>query len=216
MNNAGTANLVLSCDITGTNADQFRLLACPSPVPATGSTGIFVTCEPASIGLKQATLNVSSNDTDEPEASYFLTCTGFEPSSVDVFFYNGFEDDPIVNLSPDLTVIDPSTSDSELDPGQAFTINAITSNQGDGPSTASTLRFYLSADDVITTIDTPLGEDAVPALLSGSISVQNLPITAPAETGTYWVGACIDAVAGEAETGNQCSTGVHIVIQNHF
>jgi len=212
VDNTGTASLVLSCNLTGTGADQFRLLACPGPVPATGSTGIFVSCEPASIGLKQATLNVTSNDTDEPEASYFLTCTGFEPSSVDVFFYNGFEDDPIVNLSPDLTVIDPGTSDSELDPGQAFTINATASNQGDGPSTASTLRFYLSADDVITTVDTALGEDAVPALLPGSISVQNLPITAPAETGTYWVGACIDAVAGEAETGNQCSTGVQIIV----
>lgn len=212
VDNAGTAKLVLSCNITGTNADQFRLLACPSPVPAAGSTGIFVSCEPASIGLKQATLSVSSNDTDVPEASYSLTCTGVGPSLDNVIFYAGFEGDTIVNLSPDLVVIDPGTSDSELDPGQAFTINATTGNQGDGPSTASTLRFYLSGDDVITIGDTPLGEDAVPALLSGSTSVHNLPTTAPANTGTYWVGACIDAVAGEAETGNQCSTGIQIVV----
>ena len=212
VDNAGTAKLVLSCNLTGTNANQFRLLACPSPVPSTGSTGIFVSCEPASTGLKQATLSVSSNDTDEPEVSYFLSCTGVEPSLGEIIFYNGLEDDPIVNLSPDLIVIDPGTSNSELEPGQAFTINATTGNQGDGPSTASTLRFYLSIDDVITIGDAPWGEEPVPALLSASTSVQNLPTIAPAETGIFWVGACIDAVAGEVETGNQCSTGVQIVV----
>ena len=212
VDNTGTAKLVLSCDLTGESADQFKLLACPSPVPASGSTGIFVSCEPASIGLKQATLNVSSNDAGSSEVSYFLTCTAVDPSSLDVVFFNGFEGDAILNLVSDLVVIDPGTSESELAPEQAFTINATTSNQGDGPSTASTLRFYLSGDDIITIEDSPLGEDAVTALLPGSTSEHNLAVTAPVDTGAYWVGACIDAITGEADTSNQCSPGVPIVV----
>ncbi|MDH4021294.1 MAG: hypothetical protein OEU84_17005, partial [Xanthomonadales bacterium] len=55
-------------------------------------------------------------------------------------------------------------------------------------------------------------EDAVTALLPGSTSEHNLAVTAPVDTGAYWVGACIDAITGEADTSNQCSPGVPIVV----
>ena len=208
VDNLGTADLTLVCNITGANADQFSLVACPSPVIAAGSTNISVTCEPGSIGVKQASLDVSTNDADEAEVSYPLTCTGIEPPSGDTIFSDGFEGDP--TPLPDLVVINPGVSNTNLATDQAFTINATAKNQGNGDSAPTTLHYFLSTDDVIAVDDTPLGTDAIPELAPGADSAQNLVTTAPGSEGTFWVGACVDVVAGESITDNQCSTGVQI------
>lgn len=211
VDNLGGAELTLACDITGVNADQFTLVACPSPVTAAGSTEIPVTCNPISIGSKQATLEVSSNDADEGEVGFTLTCTGVEPPDEGAIFSNGFEGDPLPDLHPDLMVIDPDVNISELTANQAYTIDATVRNQGDGPSDVSTLRYFLSFDNVIASDDLPIGLDAIPSLSPDTDSVQSLPTIAPVD-GTYWVGACIDTVAGELITDNQCSTAIQIVV----
>ena len=114
--------------------------------------------------------------------------------------------------APDLVVISPGVSESSLEPGEAFTVSATARNQGDAASDPSTLRYFQSLDNVIDTDDTELGTDTVPALAPASNSAQNLPTTAPGGTGTYWLGACIDAVAGESDANNQCSSGVEISV----
>ncbi len=91
VDNIGTADLTLSCTITGANADQFNLVACPTPVAAEGSVQLSVTCSPDSSGEKTASLDVATNDADEPNVSYPLTCTGVE-SMPDVIHNHGFED----------------------------------------------------------------------------------------------------------------------------
>ena len=206
--NLGTADLTLACSITGVNADQFSLVDCPTPVLAAGSTAVSVTCEPLSIGQKQASLNISTNDTDEAEVSYSLTCMGSEAPSGDFIFGDSFEGTPV----PDLVVINPGVSNPNLTPNQAYTIDATARNQGDGASVATILRYYLSDDNVIAVDDTPLGTDAIPGLAPAIESAQSLGTTAPASPGTWWVGACVDAVAGESITDNQCSTAVQIVV----
>lgn len=211
VDNLGTADLTLACNITGPNADQFNLVVCPDPVSAAGSANISVTCEPGSIGVKLASLDVSTNDADEPEVSYPLTCTGIEAPSPGLIFSDSFEGGP--TPVPDLVVIDPGVSNASLTQNQAYTINATAQNQGDGGSEATTLRYYLSNDDVITFDDSPLGTDAIPVLAPGTGSAQTLGANAPASIGTYWIGACVDAVAGEVNTGNQCSGSVQIVVE---
>ena len=109
-------------------------------------------------------------------------------------------------------VINPSVSDSTLTPGQSFTIYATVENQGNGSSSSTTLRYYRSTNSIISTGDTLLGTDAVSALSPNGTSPENLPTTAPNTDGTYWVGACVDAVSGESPTNNQCSTGVEITV----
>ena len=37
-------------------------------------------------------------------------------------------------------------------------------------------------------------------------------VSAPATDGTYYVGACVDAVSGESNMENQCSSGVQITV----
>ena len=83
------------------------------------------------------------------------------------------------------------------------------------PQAAPRLRYYRSTNSIISTGDTLLGTDAVSALSPNGTSPENLPTTAPNTDGTYWVGACVDAVSGESPTNNQCSTSVEITVTTH-
>ena len=46
-------------------------------------------------------------------------------------------------------------------------------------------------------------------LAPSATSDQSVDLTAPA-AGTYYYGACVDAVAGESDTANNCSTAVRV------
>lgn len=113
---------------------------------------------------------------------------------------------------PDLAVTPVTVSDATLTPGQSFTINATVDNQGTGSSDNTTLRYFRSTNDIISTSDTLLGTDPVPALSPSTTSPQTLSTVAPTVAGTFWVGACVDALGSESDTANNCSAGVEIAL----
>ena len=114
--------------------------------------------------------------------------------------------------SPDLIVESPSVSESTLTPGQSFILRATVRNQGMGESASTTLRYYRSVDATITTDDTAVGKDAVSTMVA-SASEQSFSVTtAPLTAGTYYYGACVEAVSGESNTDNNCSTGVRVTV----
>ena len=112
---------------------------------------------------------------------------------------------------PDLWVA-ASASEAELSPGEAFELTATVGNRG-GDASATTLRYHRSADASITAGDAELGADAVAALAAGEISAESLTLNAPTAAGTYYYGACADAVVGETNTANNCSTGVAVTVR---
>ena len=114
--------------------------------------------------------------------------------------------------SPDLSVGSPTVSDSGLETGGAFTLSATVSNQGDGASAATTLRYYRSTDATITTSDTSVGTDAVGTLAAAGTSSESISLTAPSTAGTYYYGACVDAVTDESDTTNNCSSSVTVTV----
>ena len=114
--------------------------------------------------------------------------------------------------SPDLVVGTPSVSESSLDVGDSFTLSATVSNQGSGTSLATTLRYYLSTDGTISDSDTEVGTDAVSVLAALGTSDQSIGLTAPSDAGTYYYGACVDAVTGESSSGNNCSGAVQATV----
>jgi hypothetical protein len=116
---------------------------------------------------------------------------------------------------PDLTVISPTVDDAGLTTGQTFTLSATAKNQGQGTAAGTTMRYYLSTDATISSSDSELGTDGVGSLAAAAESAQSSQFSAPATEGNYWLGACVDAVANESDTGNQCSVGVPIVVDNH-
>ena len=75
------------------------------------------------------------------------------------------------------------------------------------------MRYYRSGDANIATSDFEIASDAVPGLSPNGASLQEASV-AIATVGTHWLGACVDAVAGEASTANNCSSGVRVVV-NH-
>ena len=115
-------------------------------------------------------------------------------------------------LPPDLAVVSLSVSDDTLTAGQSFELRAEVRNQGGSPSTATTLRYYLSNNPTISTSDTEVGTDAVGALAAAGTSAESIELTAPSSAGTYYYGACVDPVSGESSTRNNCSSVVQVTV----
>ena len=114
--------------------------------------------------------------------------------------------------APDLQVGTPTASDASPETGGSFTLSATVTNAGDGGSAATTLRYYRSADATITRSDAEVGTDAVGTLGASGASAESISLTAPSTAGTYYYGACVDAVSGESDTTNNCSTGLQVVV----
>ena len=117
-----------------------------------------------------------------------------------------------VASAPDLVVGSPSVSNSSPDAGASFTLSATVRNQGDGSSAATTLRYYRSINNRITTDDTEVGTDAVSALSASGTSAESIGLTAPSSPGTYYYGVCVDAVTGESDTSDNCSSAVTVTV----
>ena len=88
--------------------------------------------------------------------------------------------------------------------GETFKLYATLKNQGTGRSAATTLRYYSSTNQIISTTDKQLlaaKRDPLPA--NGKIE-RYLTVPAPTEPGTYYYGACVDTVDNESNTSNNC------------
>ena len=119
---------------------------------------------------------------------------------------------PPPSSAPDLAVGAPSVSDASPDAGASFTLRATVRNAGAGRSAATTLRYYRSSDATISKSDTAVGTDAVSALAASGTSAESISLTAPSSAGTYYYGACVDAVSGESDTTNNCSSAVRVTV----
>ena len=113
---------------------------------------------------------------------------------------------------PDLVVASPSVSPDSPAAGAALTLSATMRNDGNGASPATTLRYYRSTDATITTADTAVGTDAVGVLAAAGTIAQSISLTAPSSPGPYYYGACVDAVTGESDTTNNCSSSIAVTV----
>ena len=97
--------------------------------------------------------------------------------------------------------------------GTGFTLSVTVRNDGDGASGVTTLRYYRSTDTTITISDTEVGTDTVTGLTTtlGSAS-ESVELTASSNPGTYYYGACVDAVEEESDTTNNCSSSVEVKV----
>ena len=134
-------------------------------------------------------------DTDGDTDSLTFTITVTEPAS-----------------EPDLAVESASVSDGSPSAGASFTLRATVRNRGDARSAATTLRYYRSTNATISRSDTQVGTDSVSGLAASGTSAESISLTAPSSTGTYYYGACVDSVAGESDTDNNCSSGVRVTV----
>ena len=113
---------------------------------------------------------------------------------------------------PDLAVT-ATLSESAVEPEESFRLAARVSNQGRGDASATMLRYYRSEDGMIAPSDTGLGADGVAALAAGGFETLSRELAAPSEPGTYYYGACADAVADESDTSNNCSAAAMVTVR---
>ena len=116
---------------------------------------------------------------------------------------------------PDLAVVAFFLASGVHDgaPGRSLTFQGRIRNVGNLVSPATTLRFYRSRNRTIATDDTFLDTVAVGTIAaSRRIDSETLTLTAPSAAGTYYYGACVDAVTDESDTTNNCSDARPITV----
>ena len=117
---------------------------------------------------------------------------------------------------PDLVVGLPSVSESSPQVGDSFTLSVTVRNQGAGDATSSTtLRYYQSADATISDGDMEVGTDYVSRLGGGRTGDESISLTAPDIIGTYYYGACVDALSEESDDQNNCSGAVSVDVMEN-
>ena len=114
---------------------------------------------------------------------------------------------------PDLVVVSPSVSNRRPVAGATFTLSATVQNDGDTPSPVTVLRYYRSTNATMTTTDRAVGTDAVAGLAASGSASASVVLTAPSTPATYYYGACVEAVAEEFDTANNCSTSVEVNVR---
>ena len=114
--------------------------------------------------------------------------------------------------APDLEVRNPTLNLTRMVVNNPVTLSATVYNDGDNPSSQTTLRFYQSTNSYITTADSELGTASVPILIEFTNTTKSLTFR-PSTAGTYYYGACVDTFNGEFSSTNNCSSGVSLVVE---
>ncbi len=113
--------------------------------------------------------------------------------------------------APDLVVIGIDATDNIVT-GGSFRVGVTVTNQGDAQSAATTLRWKKEVDGTTTEI----GTSAQRALTRPQGSFKTIRLTAPSTPGTSYYWACVDSVAGESDTTNNCSGSVTVTVTNNL
>ena len=166
---------------------------------------------------ESTTVSISLTAPSTPGTYYYDACVTSVPGEVEAGLNNCSAAAVTVTVTavagaPDLVVDTPTVDDSTLVIGYNFSLSATVRNRGSATSEATTLRYYRSTDSTITTGDTEVGTDSMGSLDSSSSSDQSIGLSAPSTTGTYYYGACVDAVSSESDTTNNCSASVKVTV----
>ena len=114
--------------------------------------------------------------------------------------------------APDLDITFVYTFTNPWGYSPSFTLGVNVENKGSGSSGSTTLRYYRSTDSAITSGDAEVGTDAVDGLAASGISRETIDLIAPSAPGTYYYGACVDAVSDESDTTNNCSGSIAFMV----
>ena len=147
-----------------------------------------------------------------PGTYYYGVCVDSVPNESDTNNNCSVAVKVTVVSEPDLIVDSVRVSRNTLAPGESFTLSATFKNQGPGASTATTLRYYRSTDNNISTSDTGIGSESISALEANHTGQASINLTAPTSPGTHYYGICLDNLTNESDTNNNCSRAVSVTV----
>ena len=114
---------------------------------------------------------------------------------------------------------EPQVSQTTVAPGETFQIDTSVWNRGRGASSDTILRYYLSADETLSSEDMEVASHPV-GPLHGRGADNNRrraevsdTLTAPETPGVHYYIVCIDEVAGEPDILNNCSQAITITVE---
>ena len=112
----------------------------------------------------------------------------------------------------DFVIDSVNLSTTSIPWGGTLTASTILRNQGYEPS-GFTVRFLRSTNSIISQADSTLGGNVISSPLGWQDTFQYSggPFTFT-ESGTFWIGACVDPGASEGPTDNNCSSGIQITV----
>ena len=147
------------------------------------------------VAAGQATVTVTATDPDGEVATQMVSVT-VPPPAPDLAF---------TDVRPESVTI---TRGSGTGANMFFTLLNI----GERPASATTVRFLVSDDSTITTSDNELATIDLQGLDVGEEAELRGSLTASSTTpvGRYYAGMCVDRVAGESNTDNNCSRSVRV------
>ena len=163
--------------------------------------------------------NVLASDSYSGTGSNFMVAVPVSPGTYYIQVEGRFSRETgdytleVLDNSPDLVVESPSASPSSLSAGDWFTLRATVRNQGAGDAASTTLTWYRSDDASIDPTDIVLDTDYVSSLDAAQTSEESARIAAPEDAGTYYYGACVESVAGESNTDNNCSSPGTVTVE---
>ena len=115
--------------------------------------------------------------------------------------------------APDLVVENARVNKNSVEAGERFRFYATVRNQGTERAESTWLRYYRSSDSIIDSDeDNRIDSDPIDSLSPSETDDKDEQLDAPSDAGTYYYGACVDAVSGESDTGNNCSQGVRVEV----
>ena len=111
---------------------------------------------------------------------------------------------------PDLVIPSARVESPTVMIGGGVRLHITLTNQGTNTAPATTIRYYRSLDATISAADTELRAVNVGQLNAGEIIAPWALLLSPTVSGVYYYGACVDGVASESDTSNNCSFGIRV------
>ncbi len=190
-----TATLDVSAHFTDPDGDALSYGASSSDpsVAAVSVSGSTLTI--AALAQGSATITVSASDPAGLTATQTLEAT-------------------VVTPGPDLTLTEVAPVSATLTPGESMTFTFHVRNQGTIASAETRIRAMRSPNPIISARDTEIGSYSFAPL--GAKEERAFPLTisvnAGSAPGTIYIGLCVNAVADESNTRNNCSNGARLTI----
>ena len=120
---------------------------------------------------------------------------------------------------PDLIVesvlVDLLGQTGGINPNGNFKLNVTVKNQGTGAAESTILRFYVSSDNVFSSGDTEVETTTLNSLGIGNSSNElSNTIQSSYISGVFYCFVCVDSLADEVNTANNCSVPIEITVRN--
>ncbi|MXX73394.1 MAG: hypothetical protein F4205_04665 [Gemmatimonadetes bacterium] len=114
--------------------------------------------------------------------------------------------------APDLEVTTVTPMSVTGSPGDTVWATFTIRNSGTAASAATTVRILISSDTNISTSDREIGDFRLRALTPGETLTSRRGLIMGNTEGTRYWGLCIESVAGESDTQNNCSRSVRVTV----